>query len=57
MGEFFFFSYPRILFLSKTGTGEFLFCGRPESENFSSFFFLTQNSRFVENGNWRVPVL
>ena len=49
-----FFFYPRILVLWKTGTGEFSFCGKPESEN---FFFLSENSRFVENGNWRILVL
>ena len=36
----------------KTGTGEFSFCGKPESENF--FFFLSENSRFVENQNRRI---
>ena len=59
----FFFFYPRILvfrkrrilFLRKTGTREFSFCGKPESENF--FFFSSENSRFVENGNWRFLVL
>ena len=58
-----FFFYPRILvlwkrrilFLRKTGTREFSFCGKPESENF--FFFSSENSRFVENGNWRFLVL
>ena len=39
----------------KTGTGEFSFCEKPESENF--FFLLSENSRFVENGNWRILVL
>ena len=89
----FFFFYRRILVLWKTGTGEFSFCGKPESENFFLFFirefsfcgkrelensrfvknqnrrilffFLsensrfveTENSRFVENGNWRILVL
>ena len=80
----FIFFYPRILVLSKTGTGEFSFCNKPESENFfffirefpensrfvknqnrRIFFFLsenshfveTENSRFVENGNWRILVL
>ena len=85
----FFFFHPRILVLWKTGTGEFSFCGKPESENFFfirefsfcgkrelensrfvknqnwRFFFLsensrfveTENSRFVENGNWRFLVL
>ena len=80
-----FFFYPRILVLRKTGTGEFSFCEKPESENFFFFipefsfcgkrdwrilvwwktrigefffiFFLSQNSRFVENGNWRILVL
>ena len=52
--EFFFFFYRRILVLWKTGTGEFSFGGKPESENF--FFFLSENSRFVENGNWRILV-
>ena len=72
IGEFFFF-YPRILVLLKrrilvlwkTGTGGLSFCGKTESENFFFFFFLsdnsrfleTQNSRFVENGNWRILVL
>ena len=59
----FFSFHPRILVLSKTGTGEFSFCGKPKSENF--FFFLSENSRFVEtessgfveNGNWRILVL
>ena len=37
------------------GKREFSFCGKPESENF--FFFLSENSRFVENGNWRIFVL
>ena len=44
--EFFFFSYPRILVLWKTGIGEFfffirrfLYCGKPESENFFLFLF------------------
>ena len=37
----------------KTGTGEFSFCEKPESE---IFFFLTQNSRFMENRNWRILV-
>ena len=54
---FFFFFHPRILVLCKqrilvrwkTGTGEFSFCGKPESENF--FFFSSENSRFLENGN------
>ena len=56
IGDFFlFFFYPRILFLWKMGTGQFSFCGKPESENF--FFFLSDNSRFVENGNWRILVL
>ena len=41
--------------MPKTGTGEFSFCEKPDSENF--FFFLTQNSRFMENGNWRILVL
>ena len=60
----FFFFYPRILVLLKrrilvlwkTRTGEFSFCGKPESENFF-FFFSSENSRFVENGNWRILVL
>ena len=65
----FFFFYPRIsvlwkqriLVLWKTGTGEFSFCEKPESENF--FFFNPEfsfsgkremeNSRFVENQNRR----
>ena len=53
IGDFFF--YPRILVLWKTGTREFSYCGKPESESF--FFFLSENSRFVENGNWRILVL
>ena len=63
IGEFLFFFYPRIvvllkrriLVLWKTGTGRFSFCGETESENF--FFFLSENSCFVENGNWRILVL
>ena len=68
IGEFFFF-YPRILVLWKTGTGEFSFCENPELENFFFYprifycgkpasknflFFLSENSRFVENQNWRI---
>ena len=49
----------------KTGTGEFSFCEKPESENSFFFFFLSENSRFaetenfrfVENRNWRILVL
>ena len=65
-----FFFYPRILVLWKrrilvlwkTGTGEFSFCEKPESEIF--FFFNPEfsfygkreleNSRFVENQNRRI---
>ena len=44
---------------------EFPFCGKRELENSGFvenqnqriFFFLTQNSRFVESGNWRILVL
>ena len=56
MGEFFFF----FVFIR-----EFSFCGKREPENSSIvenqnrriFFFLSENSRFVENGNWRILVL
>ena len=57
----FFFFYPRILVLWKTGTGEFSFGGKPEWEN---FFFIPEfsfcgkreleNSRFVKNQNRRI---
>ena len=50
---FFFFFNPRILVLSKTGTGEFSFCEKPELENFF-FFFLSENSPIVENQNPRI---
>ena len=64
IGEFFF--YPRIFVLWKTGTGEFSFCGKPESENFFSFFIREfsfcgkrelENSRLVENQNRTILVL
>ena len=48
---FFYFFYPRILVLWKTGTGEFLFCEKPELEN---FFFLSERSPIVENQNPRI---
>ena len=66
--SFFFFFKPRILVLWKTGTGEFSFCGKPESENFffsrefsffgnGKFSFCgkrkLENSRFVKNQNGR----
>ena len=54
----------RILVLWKTGRGEFFFfffirefclCGKPESENFFFLvFFLSENSRFLENRNRRI---
>ena len=69
--NFFFFFYRRILVLLKrrilvlwkTGTGEFSFCGKPESENFFFLFIREfsfcrkrelENSRFVENQNRRI---
>ena len=60
IGEFFFFFNPRILvfwrifffFILESKIREFSFCGKPELENFS--FFLSENSRIVENQNRRI---
>ena len=59
IGEFFFFFFyqriltlwkRRILVLWKTGTKEFSFCGKPESENFVFFFFFIREFSFCGNG-------